>query len=134
LQLSCRVREGDDGIHASEERGAEAREMHETLTSLLTIPSLCALPPLPPSPCTVVNVVSSGILIFVYFNDNYKSFTTFATNLLVISMVLYNCMSAATIGLKHELAYSCVACMYREMRQGGGGGGGGELMQSAECT
>jgi len=57
----------------------------------------------------IVNVISSGILIFGYYNDGYKSFTTFFTNLLLISLVLYNCVSAAYVGLKHELAYSCVA-------------------------
>jgi hypothetical protein len=56
-----------------------------------------------------VNIISSGVLLFGYYNDGYKTFTTFFTNLLLISMVLYNCVSAAYIGLKHELAYSCVA-------------------------
>jgi len=56
-----------------------------------------------------VNVVSSAVLLFGYFNDGYKTFTTFFTNLLIISTVLYSCISAAYIGLKHELAYSCVA-------------------------
>jgi hypothetical protein len=29
--------------------------------------------------------------------------------MLLLSLVLYNCVSAAYVGLKHELAYSCVA-------------------------
>jgi len=57
----------------------------------------------------VVNVISSGVLCFVYYNDGYKTFTTFFTNLMLISLVLWNCLQAAYIGLKHELAYSCVA-------------------------
>lgn len=56
-----------------------------------------------------VNVISSAILIFGYYSNGYKSFTTFFTNLLLISLVLYNCISSAYVGLKHELAYSCVA-------------------------
>lgn len=57
----------------------------------------------------IVNVISSGILVFGYYSNGYKSFTTFFTNILLISLILYNCMSAAYVGLKHELAYSCVA-------------------------
>lgn len=57
----------------------------------------------------VANVILSGILVMQYYNNGYKTFTTFFTNLLVIMMVLYMCLSAAFVGLKHELAYSCVA-------------------------
>jgi len=56
-----------------------------------------------------VNIVASAVLLFGYYNNGYKTFTTFFTNLLLISTVLYTCVSAAYIGLKHELAYSCVA-------------------------
>lgn len=31
------------------------------------------------------------------------------SDMLLLSLVLYNCVSAAYVGLKHELAYSCVA-------------------------
>jgi len=65
----------------------------------------------------VVNVISSGVLCFVYYNDGYKTFTTFFTNLMLISLVLWNCLQAAYIGLKHELAYSCVACQLSSPHQ-----------------
>lgn len=57
----------------------------------------------------LVNMVVSGILVMGFYNNGYKSFTTYFTNLLVIGLVLHMCLSAAWIGLKHELAYSCVA-------------------------
>lgn len=56
-----------------------------------------------------VCVCSVCALCVSSLSNGYKSFTTFFTNLLLISLVLYNCISSAYVGLKHELAYSCVA-------------------------
>jgi len=56
-----------------------------------------------------VNLVSSGVLLFVYYSAGYKTFTTYFTNLLLIGVVLYNCINASYVGMKHNLAFSAVA-------------------------
>lgn len=56
----------------------------------------------------LVNLIASGILVFRDFWAGYKTFTTYATDLLLIAVVLRNCVSAAYVGLRHEVAYSCV--------------------------
>jgi hypothetical protein len=58
----------------------------------------------------VVNVIASGYLCMELYLNGYKTYTTYCTNLLLISIVLYSCISAAYVGLKHELAYSCIGC------------------------
>ncbi len=57
----------------------------------------------------VVNVISSAWLCFKLYPNGYKTYTTFATNCLLISIVLYNCTQAAWVGMRHELAYSAIA-------------------------
>jgi len=41
-------------------------------------------------------------------SNGYKTFTTYFTNLLLLSIVLWHCVQAGWLGMRHSLAFSAI--------------------------
>jgi len=56
----------------------------------------------------LVNLMISAKLTFFDYYNGYKTFTNYFTNVLLLSLILWNCVDAAYVGLKHQVAYSAI--------------------------
>jgi len=56
----------------------------------------------------IANLISSAYLVFWLYPNGYKTFTTYFTNLLLLSIVLWHCVQAGWLGMRHSLAFSAI--------------------------
>jgi hypothetical protein len=59
--------------------------------------------------CQFVNVVTSAVLVFRDYYAGFRAVTSFITSVLITATVMQRAAENTWIGLKHKLAYSCVA-------------------------
>jgi len=56
----------------------------------------------------LINVLSSGVLVFDYFFDGYTTATVFCTNVSLLGNVMYVAFSNSYKGLINQQAFSCI--------------------------